>query len=85
MNGNTYTWKYSLTNISSDNGLSPGRRQAIIWTSVYWTGPWVLFTLSTTIQVWQQPHEKHMQQIVKLHVFLSKTAVLFIATDTSKP
>ena len=30
-----------LTTIGSDNGLSPGRRQAIIWTSawIFWIGP----------------------------------------------
>ena len=29
----THTWVGNLTIIGSDNGLSPGRRQAIIWTS----------------------------------------------------
>ena len=30
----TYTCVSKLTNIGSDNGLSPGQRQAIIWTNV---------------------------------------------------
>ena len=29
----THIWVSKLTIISSDNGLSPGRRQAIIWTN----------------------------------------------------
>ena len=29
----THMWISKLTNIGSDNGLSPGRRQAIIWTN----------------------------------------------------
>ena len=29
----THIWAGKLTNIGSDNGLSPGRRQAIIWTN----------------------------------------------------
>ena len=29
----THIWVSNLTIIGSDNGLSPGRRQAIIWTN----------------------------------------------------
>ena len=30
---NVRDWRWSYTDIGSDNGLSPGRRQAIIWTN----------------------------------------------------
>ena len=37
----TQTWVCELNTIGSDNGLSPGRRQAIIWTKagILLTGP----------------------------------------------
>ena len=39
--GVTHICVSKLTNIGSENGLSPGRRQAIIWTSagILWIGP----------------------------------------------
>ena len=40
----THTWVRKLTIIGPDNGLSPGRRQAIIWTNA---GIWLIGQLRT--------------------------------------
>ena len=55
-----------LTNIGSDNGLSPGRRQAIIWTNVgiLWIGP-----LGTNFN--EMLIEIHAFSFTKIHLKMS--------------
>ena len=40
----THIYASKVTNIGSDNGLSPGRRQAIIWANA---GIWLIQNLGT--------------------------------------
>ena len=42
----THIWVSKLTIIGSDNGLSPGRRQAIVWTNA---GILLIRTLGTNV------------------------------------
>ena len=52
----TQIYVSKLTIIGSDNGLSPGRRQAIIWTNA---GLWVIGTLGTNFS----------EIFIKIHTF----------------
>ena len=56
----TYTCVSKLTIIGSDNGLSPGRRQAIIWTNV---GILLIGPLGTNFS----------EILIKIHTFSFKT------------
>ena len=55
-----------ITIIGSDNGLSPGRRQAIIWTSA---GILLIWTLGTNFgEIWS---EIHAFSLKKMHLKMS--------------
>ena len=55
-----------LTNIGSDNGLSPGRRQAIIWTNAGILSIWPLATNFIEISI-----EIHSFWLKKMHLKMS--------------
>ena len=55
-----------ITNIGSDNGLSPGRRQAIIWTNV---GILLIRTLGTNFS--EILSEMHTFSFKKMHLKMS--------------
>ena len=55
---------HKLTSIGSDNGLSPGRRQAIIWTVILLNGSYVSNFCETWIEI-------HTFSLEKMHVKMS--------------
>ena len=55
-----------LTTIGSDNGLSPGRRQAIIWTNAVMLSIWCLGTNFSEISI-----KSHTFSIKKIHLKMS--------------
>ena len=61
-----------LTIIGSDNGLSPGRRQAIIWTNA---GTWLNRPLET----------KFSEILIKIHIFLFTKIHLKMASGKWRP
>ena len=61
-----------LTNIGSDNGLSPGRRQAIIWTNA---GILLIGPLGTNFS----------EIAIKIHIFLFKKMYLKMSSGEWRP
>ena len=55
-----------LTIIGSDNGLSPGRLQAIIWTNA-----WILFIQTLGINFSEVLYEIHVFSLKKVHLKMS--------------
>ena len=68
----THICANNLTIIDSDDGLSPGRRQAIIWTNAG-----ILLI---------GPLEKHFSEIlIKIHAFSFKKMHLKMSSGKSRP
>ena len=68
----TYICVRKLTIIASDNGLSPGRRQAIIWTSA---GILLIWTLGTNFS----------EILIEIHVFSFKKMHLKMSSAKWRP
>ena len=62
----TYTCVSNLTIIDSDNGLSPGRRQDIIWTNA---GIFLIWTLGTNLS--EILSEIHTLSFKEMHLKMS--------------
>ena len=62
----THIWVSKLTIIGSDNGLSPGQRQAIIWTNVGISLFWSLGTNFSEKRIKMQPFS-----LKKIHLKMS--------------
>ena len=63
-----HIWVSKLSTICSDNGLSPGRRQAIIWTSA---GTLLIWTIGTNFN--EMLIEIHTFSVKKIHLKMSST------------
>ena len=68
----THIWVGNLTIIGSDNGLSPGRRQAITWTNV---GILLIGPLGTNFS----------EMLIKIHTFLIKKIHLKMLSGKWRP
>ena len=66
VNSMTHIYFSKLTIIGSDDGLSPGRRQAIIWTNA---GIWLIRTLGTKVS--EILREFHTFSFKKMHLKVS--------------
>ena len=68
----THVWVGNITIIGSDNGLSPGRRQAIIWTNV---GILLIGTLGTNFS----------EMLIEILTFLFKKIHLKMSSGKWRP
>ena len=66
-----------LTIIGSDNGLSPGRRQAIIWTNGQWWNI-VNWTLGNKVQL-------NLNRNLNIFIFIQENAVWKMVAILSRP
>ena len=79
----------NLTTIGSDNGLSPGRRQAIIWTNagLLLTGPLGIYLSETWIKIQQFSLRKWSSGKCRLSCLglnvLNKRCVCYLSQSTS--
>ena len=68
----TYIWVSKQTTIGSDNGLSPGRRQAIIWTTA---GVLLIGPSGTNFS----------EILIKIHLFSFKKMHLKMSSGKQRP
>ena len=70
----THIWVSKLTIIGSDNGLSPGRRQAIIRTSA---GKLLIWPLGTNFnEIWSEIHTFSFKKMHLKNLFCEMMAIL---------